>query len=284
MSPRDLRSGTEHLVPQACIEVDSIRGAFENQFRWFPDLERRRNGLEQLTPDAQTMKRRFDDSLLDPSVLSEPSMDLGDVLVELPVDGEERVVWPRLARKHPTKPALPGRLPHDDADQHVAHVSATQASLLAHSVNRGVNRLQDPPRLEDRWTVHLHSEGFVDERARSNSRDARWQFRHVAHRRGLLLHESRNGPVHPAHGHSLYVHRRRRRAHASRAGLRGRDAVHRPVPPGRLPGRPRPSAPAPLLPPHHHLVEVHSCITPRNRGPTDNSMRWSIPQIHVRGP
>ena len=76
------------------------------------------------------MKRRFDDSLFDPSVLSEPSMDLGDVLVELPVDGEDGVFWPRLARKHPTKPAMPGRASHDDADQHVAHVSAQNDSRV----------------------------------------------------------------------------------------------------------------------------------------------------------
>ena len=121
---RGICEGTEHLVPQGCIEVDSIRSALENHSRWVPDLERICNGLEQPTPDAQTMKRRFDDSLLDPGMLSEPSMDLGDVLVKLPVDGEESIVGQRLARNHPTKPALPRRASHDDADQHVAHVSA----------------------------------------------------------------------------------------------------------------------------------------------------------------
>ena len=51
-------------------------------------------------------------------------MGLGDVLVKLPVDGEEVIVGPRFGRQHVTEPALPGRAPHDDADQHVTHMSA----------------------------------------------------------------------------------------------------------------------------------------------------------------
>ncbi len=70
------------------------------------------------------MKQRFDGSLLDPGMLSELSMGLGDVLVKLPVDGEEVIVGPRLACQHLTKPAMPRCASHDDADQHVTHMSA----------------------------------------------------------------------------------------------------------------------------------------------------------------
>ncbi len=51
-------------------------------------------------------------------------MDVGDVLVKLPVDGEELIVGPGLARQHLTKPALPRHASHHDADQHVTHMSA----------------------------------------------------------------------------------------------------------------------------------------------------------------
>ena len=57
-------------------------------------------------------------------MLSELLMDLGNVLVKLPVDGEELIVGPRLARQHLTEPALPRHASHDDADQHVTHISA----------------------------------------------------------------------------------------------------------------------------------------------------------------
>ena len=50
-------------------------------------------------------------------------MGFRDVLVKLPVDGEEWIVGPRLAGQHLTEPALPRQASHDDADQHVTHMS-----------------------------------------------------------------------------------------------------------------------------------------------------------------
>ena len=37
---RGVGEGAEHLVPQAGVEVDSIRCALENEFRWFTRRER----------------------------------------------------------------------------------------------------------------------------------------------------------------------------------------------------------------------------------------------------
>ena len=62
------------------------------------------------------MKLRFNGSLLDPGVHPKLFMNLGDVLVELPVDGEVLIVGPWLGRQHLTEPAMAWRASHDDAD------------------------------------------------------------------------------------------------------------------------------------------------------------------------
>ena len=118
-----------HLVPQARVEVDPIGRALENQLRWFPDLEGTCDRLEELAPDPQAVKRRFDGSLVDPGVLSELSVHLGCVLVKLPVDSQVVILGPRLSRRHLTEPAVARWASHDDADQDLIHVSAQNDSL-----------------------------------------------------------------------------------------------------------------------------------------------------------
>jgi len=70
-------------------------------------------------------------------MLAKSTVLLRDVLVELPVDGEMRIVRSRLKRQHLTKVTVSRLAPEDDADENVAQAGAQRQGVVR-TPQRGV--------------------------------------------------------------------------------------------------------------------------------------------------